>query len=151
MGQYFKIDSVGSAVVVQSLNCVRLFATQWTAAHQTLSFTISWSLLKFMSNEFMMPSNHFISVVLFSSCPQSFPASGSFPVHWLLASSDSSLAQRACVFVLWSTVSSLSSREVSPFGICDSNCIGITCSSCFLEVLPIEDITRFLALAQSNR
>ena len=34
-------------VVVQSLSCVRLFVTAWTAAHQAfLSFTISWSLLK---------------------------------------------------------------------------------------------------------
>ena len=37
-------------VVVQSLGRVRLFTTPWTAAHQApLSFTISWSLLKFMS------------------------------------------------------------------------------------------------------
>ena len=36
-------------------------ATQWTAACQSpLSFTVSWSLLKFMSIEFVMPSNHFI-------------------------------------------------------------------------------------------
>ena len=37
-------------VVVKSLNCVRLFATPWTAADQTpLSFTVSRSLLKLMS------------------------------------------------------------------------------------------------------
>ena len=37
-------------VVVQSLSCVWLFATPWTAAHQvSLSITISWSLLKLMS------------------------------------------------------------------------------------------------------
>ena len=48
-------------VVVQSLNHVRLFATPWTAAHWAfLSFTISQSLLKFMSIELVMPSNHFI-------------------------------------------------------------------------------------------
>ena len=36
--------------VVQSLSCVWLFATPWTAACQpSMSFTISWSLLKFMS------------------------------------------------------------------------------------------------------
>ena len=40
------------AVVVQSLSCVRLFATPWNAAHQAfLSFTISRSLLKLMSIE----------------------------------------------------------------------------------------------------
>ena len=46
---------------VQSLSCVRLFATPWTGAHQApLSFMISWSLLKFMSTESVMPSNHLI-------------------------------------------------------------------------------------------
>ena len=48
-------------VVVQSLSCVGLFATPWTAAHQaSLSFTISQSLLKLMSMESVMPSNHLI-------------------------------------------------------------------------------------------
>ena len=70
-------------VVSQSLNHVRLFVTPWTAAHQTsLSFIISWSLLKLMPIESMMPSNH---LILFCSCPQSFPASGSFPMSWLFA------------------------------------------------------------------
>ena len=45
-------------VVVQSLSCVRLFATPWTAARQaSLSFTI-WSWLKLMSLVTGMPSNH---------------------------------------------------------------------------------------------
>ena len=48
-------------VVVQSLSRVRLFVTLWTAAHQAfLSFTISWSLLKLMSIELVMLSNHLI-------------------------------------------------------------------------------------------
>ena len=46
---------------VQSLSRIRLFATPWTAAHQTsLSITNSWSLLKLMSIESVMPSNHLI-------------------------------------------------------------------------------------------
>ena len=46
---------------VQSLNCVRLFATPWTAAHQaSLSITNSWRLLRLMSIELVMPSNHLI-------------------------------------------------------------------------------------------
>ena len=46
---------------VQSLSRVRLFATPRTAAHQaSLSFTISRSLLKFLSIGSVMPSNHFI-------------------------------------------------------------------------------------------
>ena len=48
-------------VVVQPLTRVWLFAIPWTAAGQvSLSFTISWSLLKLMSIESMMPSNHLI-------------------------------------------------------------------------------------------
>ena len=47
-----------TVIVVQSLNCVRLFATPWTAACQgSLSFTISLSLLKLKSIESVMPSN----------------------------------------------------------------------------------------------
>ena len=46
-------------VVVQSLSRVRLFATPWTATRQaSLSFTISRSLLKLMSIESVMPSDH---------------------------------------------------------------------------------------------
>ena len=46
---------------VQSLSRIRLFATPWTAAHQaTLSITNSWSLLKLLSIESVMPSNHLI-------------------------------------------------------------------------------------------
>ena len=48
-------------VAVQSLSCVWLFVTPWNAACQvSLSFTISWSLLKLRSIESMMPSNHLI-------------------------------------------------------------------------------------------
>ena len=44
---------------VQSLSCVQLFATSWTAAHQALlSITNSQNLLKLMSMESVMPSNH---------------------------------------------------------------------------------------------
>ena len=53
-----------------------LLATPWTAACQaSLSFTISRSLLRFMSINSVMPSNHFIPSCPFSSCLQSFPAS----------------------------------------------------------------------------
>ena len=48
-------------VQFSSLSRVRLFATPWTAACQaSLSITISWSLLKLMSIELVMPSNHLI-------------------------------------------------------------------------------------------
>ena len=52
---------LGFFVVIQSLSHVWLFATPWTAAHQaSLSFTGSWSLLKLMSIESVMPSNHLV-------------------------------------------------------------------------------------------
>ena len=51
--------SRGECIVVQSLSCVRFFVAPWIAACQpSLSFTISWSLLKLMYIESMMPSNH---------------------------------------------------------------------------------------------
>ena len=73
--------------VVQSLTCIQLFATPWTAAHQaSLSFTISRSLLKLMSVESVMPSNHLILCRPFSPFLQPFPASGSFPMSQLFTS-----------------------------------------------------------------
>ena len=46
---------------VQSLSCIRLFATPWIAAHQASpSITKSWSLLKQMSIKSVMPSSHLI-------------------------------------------------------------------------------------------
>ena len=85
----------GSNDVIQSLSCVQLFATPWTAACQvSLSFTISQSLLKLMSIESVMPSNHLILCCPFS-CPQSFPASGSFPMSRLFASGSQSIGASA--------------------------------------------------------
>ena len=52
-------------------------ATPWTAARQaSLSITNSWSSLKLMSIESVMPSSHLILCGPFSSCLQSFPTSG---------------------------------------------------------------------------
>ena len=85
---------------VMSLSHVQLFATPWTAAHQTsLSFTISQSLLKFMSIESMMPSNHPTAAPFFS-CYQSFPASGSFPVSKRFSSGSQSIGTSASASVL---------------------------------------------------
>ena len=64
-----------------------LFATPWTAALQaSLSITNFQSLLKLMSIQLVMPSNHLILFVPFSSCLQSFPTSGSFPVSQFFTS-----------------------------------------------------------------
>ena len=61
--------------VVQSLSCVPLFVTQLTAASQpSLSFTISWSLLKLMSIESAIPSNCLILYRPLLLLPSIFPS-----------------------------------------------------------------------------
>ena len=65
----------GYILVVQSLSCVWLFATPWTVVHQdSLSFIIFWSLLKLMSVESMMPSNHLILCHPLLLLPSIFPS-----------------------------------------------------------------------------
>ena len=72
---------------VQSLSRVWLFATPWTIALQaSLSITNSWSLFKLMSIESVGHPTISSSVVPFSSCLQSFPTSGSFPMNQFFAS-----------------------------------------------------------------
>ena len=57
----YGISQVGILVVAQLLIHIRLYVTPWTAAHQaSLTLTISRSLLKLMSIESVMPSNHLI-------------------------------------------------------------------------------------------
>ena len=62
-----------AVAVVQSLSCVWLRATPWTAAHHfLLSSTVSQSLLKFMSTELVMLSNHLILCHPFLFLPSIF-------------------------------------------------------------------------------
>ena len=62
-------------VAVQSLSCVRLFATPWNAARQaSLSFTISQSLLKLMFIESVMSSDHLILCHPLLLLPSIFPS-----------------------------------------------------------------------------
>ena len=61
-------------VVFQLLTCVQLFATPWTAARQASLSTISWSLLKLMSIELVMPSNHLILCYPLLLPPSIFPS-----------------------------------------------------------------------------
>ena len=88
---------------VQSLSHVQLFVTPWTAVHQaSLSITNSQSLFKLMSLEPVMPFNHVIFCFPppFSSCLQSFPASGPFPMSQFLASGEQSIGDSASASVL---------------------------------------------------
>ena len=72
-----------SKTVFSVLSQVQLFATPRTAAHQaSLSFTISWSLLKLMSIESVMPSNHLILCPLL--LPSVFPSIRLFSNEWVL-------------------------------------------------------------------
>ena len=60
--------------VAQSLSRVWLFVTPWTEARQaSLSFTVSWSLLKIMSIELVMPYNHLILCFSLLLLPSIFP------------------------------------------------------------------------------
>ena len=75
----YNVLSKSTAVVVQLLSCVRLLATPWTAACQTsLSFPMSWSLLKLLSIELVMPSNHLILYCLLLFPPSIFPRNSIF-------------------------------------------------------------------------
>ena len=86
---------------VQLLSCVQLFATPWTAARQaSLSITNSHSLPKLMSIESVMPSIHIILCCTLLFCPQSFPASGSFQMSQLFASSGQSIGVSASTSIL---------------------------------------------------
>ena len=86
-------ESLTPAVVIYLLSHVQLFATPWTAAHQdSLSFTISWDLLKLFSVESVMPSNHLILCHPLLLLPSIFPSIRVFsnesalrirwPKHW---------------------------------------------------------------------
>ena len=62
-------------VVVQPLSCDQLFVTPWTAARQaSLFLTVSWSLLKLMSVELVMPSNNLILCRPLLLLPSIFPS-----------------------------------------------------------------------------
>ena len=67
-------------VVLQLLSRVRLFVTPWTAACQaSLFITNTWSLLKLMSIELVMPSNHLVFCRPLLLLPSIFPSIRVFP------------------------------------------------------------------------
>ena len=75
-----------------SLSHVWLFVTPWTTACQIfLSFTISWSLLKLMSIESMMSSNHLILCCPLLLLPSTFSSIRSFPISPSFASGGPSI------------------------------------------------------------
>ena len=86
---------------VQSLSRVQLFTTPWTAACQaSLSITNSWSLLKLVYVESVMPCNHLILCRPLLLPPSIFPASGSFQMSQFFASDGQSIRVSASASVL---------------------------------------------------
>ena len=91
---------------------VQLFVTPWTAACQaSLSITNSCSLLKLLSTELVTPSNHLILSLPFSSCLQSFPESGYFPMSQFFASGGQSTGVSASTSVL-----PMNTQDLFPLG-----------------------------------
>ena len=89
----FRLESHCVFGVVQSLSCVQLFVTSWTAACRLLVlFTVFWSSLKLMSIESVMPSNHLIICL-----PLLHNFSGSFPKSQLFESGGQSMGALASV------------------------------------------------------
>ena len=98
----------------QSLSSVQLFVTPWIAARQTsLSITnsrssprltsiksVSWSLLKLISIESVMPSNHLILCCPLLLLPSIFPSIRSFPLSQFFASDGQSIGASASASVL---------------------------------------------------
>ena len=98
---------------VQSLSRVRLFATPWSAAPQaSLSITNSWSLLKLMSIESVMPSNHLILCCPFLLLPSIFPASGYFLMSQFFRSGGQSIGASASALVL-----AVNIQDLFPLGL----------------------------------
>ena len=99
---------------VQSLSCVRLFETPWTAALQaSLSITNSWSLLTLMSIELVMPSNHLILCHPLLLPPSVFLSLGVF-------------ANESVLHIRWPKYWSFSSTSVLPMNTQDWSPLGWT-------------------------
>ena len=87
-------------VAVQSLSHAWLFSTPWTEAHHaSLFFTTSWSLLKLMSTESVMPSNHLILCCPLFLPPSIFPSIRVFSVNQLFTSGGQSIGVSASASV----------------------------------------------------
>ena len=110
---------------IQSLSCVWLFATPWTAVHQaSLSIINSQSLLKFMSIESVMPSNYLVLCCPLLLSHSIFPSIRFFPMSQFFASGGQSIrvSVSASVFSMnildwfplgWTDWISLQSKELS--------------------------------------
>ena len=90
---------------VQSLSHIQIFVTPQTAAQQAfLSITNSWSLLKPCPLSRWCHTTISSTVISFSSCPQSFPASGSFQMSQFFISGGQTIGVSASASVLPMTI-----------------------------------------------
>ena len=95
------ILSFHEVVAVQSLSRVQLSGTPWTVAHQaSLSFTVFLSLLKLMSIESVMPSNHLILCHPLLLLPSIFPSIKVFSMSQFFESGGQSIGVSASASVL---------------------------------------------------
>ena len=139
------------SVAVQSRVPIWLFATPWTAAHQAfLSFTISWILLKLMSIESVMPSNHLILCHPLLLLPLIFPSIRVFsnesalhirwPEYWSFSISPSNEYSGLIFFRIdcsRSPCSPRDSQEFSPtpqFKIMSSLALSLLCGPTLISV-----------------
>ena len=91
--------------------CLTLCDPMDSSMPTSLSLIISWSLLKLMSIELVMPFNHLIlccSLLL----PSIFPSSGSFPMSWLFSSGGQSVGASASASVL-----PMNNQHLFPLGL----------------------------------
>ena len=101
VGQKILFDFFHQFSSVQSLCCVWLFATPWTAAHQaSLSITNSQSLFKLMSIEPVMPPNHLILCCPHLLLSSIFPSIREFQMSQLFTSGGQSVGLSALTSVL---------------------------------------------------
>ena len=92
---------------VQSLSCVQLFVTPWTVAHQaSLYITNSWSLLRLMSIQLVMPSNHLVLCCPLLLLPSIFPSIRVF-------------SNESVLHISWPKYWNFSSASVLPMNIQD--------------------------------
>ena len=120
-------SSMAIFVVIQWLSCVWLHVTPWAAAWETsLSFAISKSLLKLMSTESVMPSNHLILCHPLLFLPSIFPSIRVFsnesvlrtnwPKYWSFSFNISPSSEYSGLISFWigSPCSPRDSQESSP-------------------------------------
>ena len=117
-------------VVLQLLSCVWIFVTPWSAAYQALP--VFHYLPEFAQTHvhWCSPTISIISTSVspFSSCPQSFPASGSFPMSWLFASGDQKYWSFSFIISPSNEYSGLISFRIDCFDfLAGSNCCFLSC------------------------